>query len=48
MGYTPGYNEQDLYDQEAAYNAYQDYYNDYQDHYDYGGSSYNPYNDAGY
>jgi hypothetical protein len=43
MGYEPGYNEQDLYDQEAANNAYQeDVYDAYQNYYD----SYNPY--AGY
>jgi len=50
MGYTPGYNEQDLYDQEAAYNAYQNYYDDYQNYYDndYPSAPYNPYDDAGY
>jgi hypothetical protein len=50
MGYTPGYNEQDLYDQEAAYNAYENYYDDYQNYYDndYPSAPYNPYDDAGY
>jgi hypothetical protein len=33
MGYTPGYNEQNLYDQEAAYNDYSDYYDNYQNYY---------------
>jgi hypothetical protein len=33
MGYTPGYNEQDLYDQEAAYNDYANYYDNYYDYY---------------
>ena len=40
MGYTPGYNEQDLYDQEAAYDDYADYYDNYQNYYNDG---YNPY-----
>jgi len=40
MGYAPGYNEQDLYNQEAANNAYQeDVYDAYQNYY----NSYNPY-----
>jgi hypothetical protein len=33
MGYEPGYNEQDLYDQEAAYNDYANYYDNYFDYY---------------
>lgn len=40
MGYEPGYNEQDLYDQEAAYDDYADYYDNYQNYYNDG---YNPY-----
>jgi hypothetical protein len=40
MGYAPGYNEQNLFDQEAANNAYQeDIYDAYQNYY----NSYNPY-----
>jgi hypothetical protein len=40
MGYTEGYNEQDLYNQEGSYNTYQeDAYDAYQDYY----NSYNPY-----
>jgi hypothetical protein len=40
MGYAEGYNEQDLYNQEAANNTYQeDAYDAYQDYY----NSYNPY-----
>lgn len=47
-GYVPpgGITEQDLYDQEAAYNAYRDYYTDYQNYYE--PNYYNPYDDAGY
>ena len=40
MGYSEGYNEQDLYNQEGTYNNYQeDVYDAYQDYY----NSYNPY-----
>jgi hypothetical protein len=40
MGYEPGYNEQDLYDQEAAYDDYANYFDNYQNYYNEG---YNPY-----
>ena len=41
-----GITDEELRQQEAAYNAYKDYYTDYQNYYE--PDYYNPYNDAGY